>query len=163
MILFMNLFISCDKDLKHALDIAGNNRTELEAVLRHFENDPNPLKYESAKFLIENMPNQFQIVGPTIDAMDSIYIKTSGESLNIRTKFFEAATSGIATNQYDVAYDITTMKTDYLIKAINDACEAWSNSTWNKDFDKSLILSAGSAETILPILSPSACITQIYL
>lgn len=145
MILFMNLFISCDKDLKHALDIAGNNRTELEAVLRHFENDPNPLKYESAKFLIENMPNQFQIVGPTIDAMDSIYIKTSGESLNIRTKFFESATSGIATNQYDVAYDITTMKTDYLIKAINDACEAWSNSTWNKDFDKSIFF-----EYVLP-------------
>lgn len=143
LILFM--FVSCEKGLKRALDLAGDNRTEFETVLKHFEDDPNPLKYESAKFLIENMPNQFQIVGPTIDALDSIYIKTGGESLNVRTKFFETATSNIAANQYDVAYDITTMKADYLIKAINDACETWSNSTWSGDFDNSIFF-----EYVLP-------------
>lgn len=144
-VLFMLLFVSCDQELKYALDVAEKNRTELEAVLIHFEDDPTPLKYEAAKFLIENMPNQFHFVGPTIDALDSVYVKTIGESLSSRTKFFETAFSGIDVNQYDVAYDITTMKAEYLIKAINDACEAWISSTWRDDFDKSIFF-----EYVLP-------------
>lgn len=139
------MLASCDKDLKHALVIAGNNRAELENVLRHFENDPDPLKYESAKFLIENMPNQYHIVGPTVDMLDSIFMKTSNESHNIRTKFFENEAANIIANKFEVVYDISTMKANYLIKAIDDACDAWNNSTWHDDFDKSIFF-----EYVLP-------------
>ena len=48
-------FWSCESNLEKSLKMAGENRSELEKVLEHFENDPDPLKFEAAKFLIENM------------------------------------------------------------------------------------------------------------
>lgn len=49
--------VSCTHDnqrLEAALSLAGENRAELEKVLRHYEDDT--LKYRAARFLIENMP-----------------------------------------------------------------------------------------------------------
>lgn len=37
---------SCNKRLKHAIAIARDNSSELKVVLKHFESDPNPLKYK---------------------------------------------------------------------------------------------------------------------
>lgn len=42
-------------NLEKALSYSGDNRAELEKVLEHFQKDPNPLKFKSAVFLIENM------------------------------------------------------------------------------------------------------------
>lgn len=52
---FLLLCCSCDSDLEKSLKKADDNRPELEKVLSHFRNDLAPLKYEAAKFLIENM------------------------------------------------------------------------------------------------------------
>lgn len=41
---------SCNKRLKHAIAIARDNSSELKVVLKHFESDPNPLKYKAGKF-----------------------------------------------------------------------------------------------------------------
>ncbi len=42
--------------LEKTLDAAGSNRVQLEKVLIHYkENDPDPLKYKAASFLISNM------------------------------------------------------------------------------------------------------------
>ena len=41
------------EQLNEALKFAGENRSELEKVLKHYENDS--LKLKAAKFLIENM------------------------------------------------------------------------------------------------------------
>lgn len=41
------------------LDSAGANRKELQAVLKHYENDS--LKLEAARFLIENMEGAYSI------------------------------------------------------------------------------------------------------
>lgn len=142
---FATAFVSCNKKLNRALDIAGDNRTELEAVLQYFENDPNQLKYQAAKFLIENMPSQYQMVGPSVEILDSIYVLTSKECHYSRTKFFETASANIDQSLAEMSYDITTMKADYLIKAINGACDAWSSSAWRKDFDESIFF-----EYVLP-------------
>lgn len=55
------LIISCQSKFEEALDLSGENRAELEKVLEYFANDSDPLKYEAAKFLIENMPSQSQL------------------------------------------------------------------------------------------------------
>ena len=122
---------SCNKRLKHAIAIARDNSSELKVVLKHFESDPNPLKYKAAKFLIENMPSQFQIEGNTVDIIDSIYVRTGNVSLNVRTKYFEDSMQGILPDNFDATYDISTIKAEYLIKAIDNACDAWSSSTWH--------------------------------
>ena len=61
------LICSCDSRLDFSLENAGENRDELEKVLEHFEHDPNPLKYEAAKFLIENMPFHQTTTGETAE------------------------------------------------------------------------------------------------
>jgi len=139
------LIISCQSKYEEALDLSGENRAELEKVLEYFANDSDPLKYEAAKFLIENMPSQSQLEGPAIEKMDSIYIAASGESQNDRTKFFNESASKVNTAQAKIAYDISVMKADYLIKAINDACDIWNNSTWHSDYEKSIFF-----EYVLP-------------
>ena len=96
--MFIAIFMStsCNKRLKHAIAIARDNSSELKVVLKHFESDPNPLKYKAAKFLIENMPSQFQIEGNTVDIIDSIYVRTGNVSLNVRTKYFEDSMQGLS-------------------------------------------------------------------
>ena len=46
--------------LELALQLAGDNRAELERVLNHYaENKADSLKYRAARFLIENMPRHY--------------------------------------------------------------------------------------------------------
>ena len=66
-------FCSCDSRLDFSLENAGENEDELEKVLEHFENDPNPLKYEATKFLIENMPYHLAYYGSEAERFQNVY------------------------------------------------------------------------------------------
>ena len=46
-----------DRQVEEALSLSGNNRNELEAVLKHYEGDGR--KLEAARFLIGNMPGSY--------------------------------------------------------------------------------------------------------
>lgn len=63
-LLVTSLIVGCSFDknepLEFALNQAGENKYQLEAVLNHFKNDS--LKYRAASFLIENMPYHFSII-----------------------------------------------------------------------------------------------------
>jgi hypothetical protein len=58
---FSVLFLSCKRtDLECALQLAGENRQELEKVLGHYSQNPaDSLKLKAAIFLIENMPGHY--------------------------------------------------------------------------------------------------------
>ena len=43
LVFLMLIVVSCNMTLDKALEISGDNRGELEKVLRHFENDPDRL------------------------------------------------------------------------------------------------------------------------
>ena len=77
------LICSCDSSLDFSLENAGENKDELEKVLEHFEHDPNPLKYEAAKFLIENMPYQYTFKGDAVERFNKLYLNTSKKTLMI--------------------------------------------------------------------------------
>ena len=64
--------------LESALERAGENRIELERVLRHYsEEDKDSLKWEAARFLIENMPGHLSIggdsIGPYYAALNAVF------------------------------------------------------------------------------------------
>ena len=48
---------SRDRELEEALNLAGENRPELERVLEYYKDDS--LKLEAARFLIRNMPGHY--------------------------------------------------------------------------------------------------------
>ena len=131
------LLSSCESELERSLRVAGENRSELEKVLAHFESDPDPLKYEAAKFLIENMPSQNQPLGPAVEKSDSVYLATSSESQNVRTQYFNDAISSVDMSQFTMVSDISMMKAEYLIRLIDEACEVWNHASWCKEYDKS--------------------------
>ena len=137
--------LSCNKRLDKALEISGDNRGELEKVLRHFENDPDRLKYRAAKFLIENMPGQYYNVGQGVEYSDSLFLAAAGESQNIRTKWFNNHASRIYNLPSEIVYDLTTLKADFLIKAIEEACDVWNAAPWHEEYDEEIFF-----EYVLP-------------
>ena len=143
-------FWSCESNLEKSLKMAGENRSELEKVLEHFENDPDPLKFEAAKFLIENMAPHFHPSGPAVEASDSIYLETSGVSQNVRTQYFNEAIMSVNDLPSETVSDLSEMKADFLIKVINEACDVWNHASWSKDYDKSFFF-----EYVLPY-----CLTE---
>lgn len=62
-----------DYSIDAALKKAGENRLELEFVLNYFKNDS--IKYNAAKFLIQNMPGHFSITSPELDEIKEIKYK----------------------------------------------------------------------------------------
>ena len=115
------LCVACNRNLDRALQQAGENRGEMEKVLAHFKDDPDPLKYRAAKFLIENMPYHYTYEGKAIEAYDSIYLQMADEPLPERNKFFKERTDSIRFSDQRFAIDIQTVKADYLIRAIDEA------------------------------------------
>jgi len=142
---FVVVLSSCEKNLDKSLVLSGLNCQELESVLYHFKDAPNPLKYEAAKFLIENMPYHYTYNDKEIERINELYLNTSKEALNKRTEFFNKNADSIRSSMPPV-YDITTMKAEYLIKAIDDACDMWCSSPWHEQYDKEIFF-----DYVLPI------------
>ena len=62
---FLLVSASCNghSELDKALRLSGDNRIELEKVIRHFSQDTSDsLKLKAALFLIENMPGHCSVV-----------------------------------------------------------------------------------------------------
>ncbi len=136
---------SCSKTnekLHFALQQAGKNRTELEKVLNHYKNDS--LKYQSAVFLIENMPYYAYQESSKIDSIKNLmaHIFDRGnwtEQESQKGKYWQQ------TMQSVVKYDIQEIKAEQLIENIDYAFKVWQEKTWNKN------LSFGDfCELILP-------------
>lgn len=142
---FVIIMHSCNNRINKSLSLSGNNRQEIEKVLEYFRNEGDPLKYESARFLIENMPYNYTFVGSAINTYDSLYIKTATESINDRTNFFNQNSGILDDSRTKIVTDITTVKADYLIKMINYACNLWRSTGWSKEYDKSIFF-----EYVLP-------------
>lgn len=137
-LLWTGCLLSCDRIPEQALQQAGENRAEMEKVLAHFKDDPDPLKYRAAKFLIENMPYNFTYEGKAVEAYDSAYLQMADEPLSERNQFFKERTDSIRFTDKRFAIDIQSVKADYLIRAIDEACDTWRSSSWQDDYDEDL-------------------------
>ena len=137
-LLWTGCLLSCDRIPEQALQQAGENRVEMEKVLAHFKDDPDPLKYRAAKFLIENMPYHYTYEGDAVEAYDSAYLQMADEPLPDRNQFFKERTDSIRFTDKRFAIDIQSVKADYLIRAIDEACDTWRRSSWQDDYDEDL-------------------------
>lgn len=129
---------SCDVEMKKALKLAGDNRTEIEKVLEHFKHDPNPLKCEAARFLIGNMLYHTSAYGDAMEKYDSAYLSMSEAPLQLRDSIFAASAEGFDFSSCKTDRDINSLSADYLIQAVEDACAIWEQSSWSNEYDKSL-------------------------
>ena len=139
LVLTIVLFLSCsyeDKLLREALDAAGDNRSELEAVLEHYKTeDKDPEKLAAARYLIANMPVHYSYRDTA--AINSYYRKAleilgTGPNPDWQRDTLRLISdlqySGVA---QDVISDVEVIKADYLIYSIDHAFNQWRTRLWS--------------------------------
>lgn len=133
-ITFKTWIIQPDK-LEIALDLAEENRSELEKVIKHYTNtDKDEEKLDAASFLISNS---------IIHASQDIeLVDISGERIEFNPMDYpnpqatrDAKDSILQTSRSKriINFDILELESDYLIKHIDFSVNVWRNSPWKKD------------------------------
>lgn len=124
--------------LTYAFTLAGENRTELEAVLDHYKDDSE--KLHAAQFLIENMPGHYSYKPGCMDEYYSLgkEILLSNLSPSEQNDSLIHLFEDRYASQVDTIQDICIIKADYLIQNIDSAFFLWKESPWLKhiNFDQ---------------------------
>jgi hypothetical protein len=133
------LFGTCKNapdDLEIALNLAGNNRNELEKVLQHYQQHPaDSLKYKAAVFLIENMPYYYSYRNKTLEHYQKELYPTAikrdctGEDA---VKMLERKYGKLNPREFEKLYDVEIITADYLIRNIEQAFKVWREQAWGK-------------------------------
>ncbi|MCL2561785.1 MAG: hypothetical protein FWE10_05635 [Rikenellaceae bacterium] len=129
-------FFSCSKDktLDRALRLAGENRIELEQVLRHYAADPaDRQKLAAAKFLIRNMPGH----GTYSDAITAHYyeaVLATYPNLHPHTLHTLLCLPDFY-NTYlaERTEDIQNISAEFLIWHIDRVFALWHATPWHED------------------------------
>ena len=131
--------VSCTGKLERALRLAGDNRSELESVIRHYADSPQ--KKDAAVWLIENMPGHVSLGGDYAgycDAMDSIL---AGRREFKAYEEFEAYWQEIVDLEkiwhprVKNVKDIEVIDSAMLVGDVDAAFEAWQNGEWAGHLD----------------------------
>lgn len=113
-----------------ALELAKENRAELENVLEHYKEDS--LKYKAACFLIENMPYHFYYKGEELNKYYKYFSTTKGRSSEV---FLIRDSLAKADGEFKYHYldkemDIEIISASYLIQNIDWAFKVWREQPW---------------------------------
>ena len=136
-LVFLIVITGCDSSsaLDRALDMAGDNRIELEKVLEHFKDDS--LKYKAAVFLIENMPYQCGVIYEDTTRLYAYYRAVSSSDID-PWRLCDSISN--ADGQFNperkrVQTDLTDITSSFLIEHINTMFKAWMTQPWRNKID----------------------------
>lgn len=132
---FLTTLASCTSRepdyLEQSLQLAGDNRGELEKVLEHYKD--NPQKLAAAHFLIENMPAHYSYKGDKIDE----YYRDARELFrtNLTPKQQADSAAYLAGVVYpgleaDTISDVKVVTSEFLIQNIDKAFTEWETRPW---------------------------------
>lgn len=125
-------------DVSLALEKAGNNRIELEKVLKHYKTTGENLKLKAAYFLIANMPGKYAEYYNYNEQAYKIFIekKDKDNRIEFRNYLIEQIDmlKDLAGRKPLVIQDIETISSQYLIENIDFAFKAWKEP-WAKHFN----------------------------
>ena len=117
--------------LEQSLQLAGENRGELEKVLEHYKGHPQ--KLAAARFLIENMPAQYSYKG---DGIDGYYRDARGVfRTGLSPKQQADSAAYLAAVVYpgleaDTISDVKVVTSEFLIQNIDKAFTEWETRPW---------------------------------
>ena len=151
--------LSVDSSLiNKALDLAEENRGELEKVITYYQNSEDTLKLKAALYLIANMEDHSYVMYNLVDS--------SGEVVNFRALDFpnydsllkaveiiEKERGEMDYEKSERIFDNKTIKADYLIEQIESSFKAWREKPWAKslpysDFCRYVLPYRGSNEPL---------------
>ena len=127
-----------DAKLLNAIEIAEDNRYELETVLMHYKDDPQ--KLAAARFLIENMPGHYSFadtmrVERFYDSLDSLLDAMADCSRKAVQDSITALCKKHDIEHFATVPDIQVISADFLIDNIDRAFEQWRTVPWCRSLD----------------------------
>lgn len=149
-LLLLSLLFSCkpwSSETEAALKLAGDNRNELEHVLKYYrEVEPDPMKFRAAEYLISNMTYRYSIFGPGIDSLNKGYEYVHGVYTKDRNAVFSSDSLRRKMNgERDAEYDLVRLSAAQLIDQIDAAFETYDRFDWARQYPFDLF-----CEYILP-------------
>lgn len=122
-------------NVMEVLDMAGDNRAQLEQVIQHFKDDGNVIKEEAAYFLIGNMKEHgyaiFKLVDSTGQKVDfDVLSYPDYDALLDGWDEIEDQRGSIHFELDTLIKDYESIQADYLIKNIDLAYKAWDENPW---------------------------------
>ncbi|GHT61513.1 hypothetical protein AGMMS50239_12590 [Bacteroidia bacterium] len=129
-LLFIFFFVSCSQryspEIEAVLNQAGNNRSELEKVLKHYSKNPaDSLKLKAAEFLIVNMPGKYSEYydAPWNDIAAVYWTKSFNKQKTL---------NAYQLSKKIIREDVKYITADYLINNIELSFKVWQETPWGK-------------------------------
>ena len=134
---FLLVLASCNghSELDKALRLSGDNRIELEKVIRHFSQDTSDsLKLKAALFLIENMPGHCSVVDSCIvDYYLQVDLKNKAIPFYLKNILYNLPQYYVDLSGVKKVEDVKVIKSDFLINHIENMFHIWEKVPWGKD------------------------------
>ena len=123
------------EEVKAILELAGENRAELEAVIQHYKDNGEVIKEEAAYFLIGQMKEHgyavFELVDSSGNPVDFNVLDYSDyEHLLDGWDVIEGNRGKIHFELDTMILDYMAIEADYLIRNIDLAFKAWEENPW---------------------------------
>ena len=121
--------------LETVLQVAGENRQELEKVLRYYKkNSSDSLKYKAACFLIENMPFYTYSDGEQLDNYKSYYVWLKTSKGKTPQEIADSVKNVYGPmKEPSKKRDIMEIDSAYLCHNIDWAFKVWQEQPWGKN------------------------------
>lgn len=129
-----------DRKIDQTLFLAGDNRAELEQVLKYYGDDAQ--KLEAARFLIANMPGAYGMSRELLDDCRPFYevYDSLGQAYHYQKTFqwgmqVDSLWKSYRDNHHirqQVRSDVTEVKAEYLIEEIDLAFRVWKKNVYTQ-------------------------------
>ena len=130
------------KQVENALELARDNRKELEKVINHYQAQEDSLKLKAAYFLIKNMIYKYSLEGDQLKRYNKIFTLIKQEELdgpfekgvNMGNRYPKADSiwkvisnenGALSMSHLKVVPDLYNITSNYLIENIDNAFKAW--------------------------------------
>ena len=133
-VIFIFLVVSCTRyspGLESALELAGDNREELEKVLDTYKAPKDRQKRLAAEFLITNMPYHYTSNSSLLDTL-RCYLTSQDKLVWGTLNIFEEKYGSLKRENYKIIPDIETITAEYLIRNIEFSFRIWKEVPWGK-------------------------------
>ena len=126
--------LSCTRNpgLERTFQRAGENRSELEKVLRHYEGEGR--KYRAALFLLERMADCYGYDNPRIDSMKQLKYLSSLPDREAWTDSVKKVWAHVPTANGPKVYDAQVISADFLISHIDHTFRVWDSRPWARHY-----------------------------
>ena len=126
--------LSCtrNENLERTFQRAGENRAELEKVLRHYEGDER--KHRAALYLLERMADCHSHRSERIDSMKQLKYLSSLPDRAAWTDSVKKVWEHIPTRNSPKVYDAQVVTADFLTRHIDHAFEVWDSRPWARHY-----------------------------